>query len=41
MENIIAIFKNLIAWLKEFVDTVKKFAAGFDKDFPNMTDNAF
>ncbi len=41
MENIIAIFKDLIAWIKEFIDTVKKFGAGFDKDFPNMTDNAF
>lgn len=37
MENIIAIFKNLIAWIKEFIDTCKKFGAGFDKDFPNMT----
>lgn len=30
MENIIAIFKELIAWVKEFVDTVKNFAAGWD-----------
>lgn len=30
MENIIAIFKNLIAWIKSLVDTVKEFAAGWD-----------
>ncbi len=35
------IIKALIAWIMEVVATFKKFAAGFDKDFPNMTDNAF
>lgn len=37
MEGILAAFKAFIAWIKEVVDTFKKFAAGFDKDFPNMT----
>ena len=37
MENIIAMFKSLIAWFNEFVAVCKKFAAGFEKDFPNMT----
>lgn len=38
MENIIAIFKNLIAWVKEFIATVMNFADGFSKTygFENM-----
>lgn len=31
------IIKAIIAWLIEVVNTFRKFAAGFDKDFPNMT----
>ncbi len=31
------LLKALIAWIKEFIATVKKFAAGFDEDFPKMT----
>lgn len=33
MENIIAIFKNLIAWIKEFIDTVTNFADGWSKAY--------
>ena len=29
--------KKFADWIKELIDTIKKFAAGFDKDFPNMT----
>lgn len=31
------LLKALIAWIKEVIATFKKFAAGFEKDFPNMT----
>lgn len=31
------ILKALIAWIKEFIDTLKKFAAGFNVDFEGMT----
>ncbi len=33
MENILAMFKSFIAWIKEFIDTVMNFADGFSKSF--------
>ena len=33
MENIIAKFKDLIAWIKEFIATVLNFADGFSKAY--------
>lgn len=37
MEKLIEMFKALIAWFNELHATFKKFAAGFEEDFPNMT----
>ena len=37
MEGIIATFKALVAWFNELIAACKKFAAGFEEDFPNMT----
>lgn len=37
MEKIIEVFKALIAWFNELHATFKKFAAGFEEDYPNMT----
>ena len=31
------LLKALIAWIKEFVNTLKKFAAGFNVGFEGMT----
>lgn len=31
------LLKALIAWIKEFIDTLKKFAAGFNVGFEGMT----
>lgn len=31
------ILKALIAWIKEFIETIKKFAEGFNIDFVGMT----
>ena len=36
MESIIAIFKKLADWIKELVETCKKFAAGWTPDYPAM-----
>ncbi len=33
MEKIIAMFKEIVAWIKEFIDTIMNFTDGFSKAY--------